>query len=125
MIAAAPSPVGQHCNSVNGSAIMREPTPAIIPLSVRNRGTISSLRDDDVVEVPCVVNANGARPLHVGAVPASVGPLLERVNAYERATVRAALAQSIGAAQSALALNPLVPNRDIAAALVRDLEPLW
>ena len=31
------------------------------------------LEDDDVVEVPCVVNTNGAQPLHVGPVP-DAGP---------------------------------------------------
>ena len=54
-------------------------TNTIIPLSVENRGTIPSLLDRDVVEVPCVVNANGARPLHVGQVPDSVAPRLARV----------------------------------------------
>ena len=44
-------------------------TNAVIPLDVANRGNIRDLRDEDVVEVPCVVNANGARPMHVGAVP--------------------------------------------------------
>ena len=33
---------------------------AVIPLSVENRGNIPSLMDRDVVEVPCLVNANGA-----------------------------------------------------------------
>ena len=47
-------------------------TNAVIPLSVANRGNIRELADDDVVEVPCVVNANGARPMHVGAVPDAV-----------------------------------------------------
>src|SRR5262245_18692055 len=37
---------------------------AIIPLNVANRGNLPELEDDDVVEVPCVVNANGPLPLH-------------------------------------------------------------
>lgn len=41
-------------------------TNTIIPLSVENRGAILSLLDHDVVEVPCVVNANGARPARDG-----------------------------------------------------------
>jgi 6-phospho-beta-glucosidase len=98
---------------------------AVIPLSVRNAGTIADLRDDDVVEVPCVVNANGARPLHVGAVPERVHGLLTRVKEYERRTVAAALSPSVDAAVDALASNPLVPNREVAAALVADLSPLW
>ena len=97
----------------------------IIPLSVVNRGTIADLRDSDVVEVPCVVNANGARPLHIGAVPDRVRGLLQHVKDYERRTVAAALAPSLDAARAALAANPLVPTRAAADALVDDLLPLW
>jgi 6-phospho-beta-glucosidase len=98
---------------------------AIVPLSVENRGNIPSLMDRDVVEVPCVVNANGARALHVGRVPDRVQPLLARVKEYERLTVRAVLARSVDAACEALANNPLVPDRATADRLVRDLSPLW
>lgn len=98
---------------------------AVIPLSVRNGGAIPDLRENDVVEVPCVVNANGARPLQVGSVPERVRTLLTRVRDYERRTVAAALAPSVDAACEALAANPLVPSRDAAARLVADLSPLW
>jgi 6-phospho-beta-glucosidase len=98
---------------------------AIIPLSVENRGNIPELADSDVVEVPCLVNANGARALHVGAVPDRIAALLTRVKQYERLTVRASLAQSIDAAREALAHNPLVREAGVAARLVDDLSPLW
>ena len=98
---------------------------AIIPLSVENRGAIPSLLDRDVVEVPCVVNANGARPLQVGGIPDAVAPLLARVKEYERLTVRAALAPSLEAARHALAHNPLVPDAATADRLIADLSPLW
>ena len=100
-------------------------TNAVIPLSVPNRGNICGLRAEDVVEVPCVVNANGARPMHVGAVPDGVAPLLARVKEYERRTVAAVLAQSPEAAREALSSNPLVPDRQTADRLVAELSPLW
>jgi 6-phospho-beta-glucosidase len=100
-------------------------TNAIIPLSVPNRGTIAELHDDAVVEVPCVVNANGARPLHVGRVPDGIRPLLTQVKDYERRTIAAALSWSMASAQDALAANPLVPNRATAERLIADLAPLW
>ena len=89
----------------------------LIPLSVLNRGNISSLRDDDVVEVPCLVNANGAHPLHVGAPPASISAMLTSVKAYERATVAAALSGSRDEAVNALSLNPLIGDAKTAARL--------
>lgn len=80
----------------------------IIPLNVSNRGNIPELFDTDVVEVPCVVNANGPRPMHVGHVPAQVRALLKTVKEYERLTVRAGLTSSVDDARVALAANPLV-----------------
>ena len=85
----------------------------IIPLSVGNRGNVAGLRDDDVVEVPCLVNGNGAHPLHVGAPPASVRKMLDEVKAYERATVAAALSGSRDDAILAVALNPLGKDKAI------------
>jgi 6-phospho-beta-glucosidase len=98
---------------------------AIIPLSVVNRGTIPDLLETDVVEVPCVVNANGAWPLHVGRVPDAVRPLLQQVKEYERLTIRAAADGSRAAAVDALAANPLVPGREAAERLLADLMPSW
>jgi len=96
-----------------------------VPLSVPNRSNIPDLHDEDVVEVPCVVSANGARPLHVGRVPDRVRPLLTKVKDYERLTIAAARAGSIASAQDALAANPLVPNRATAGRIIDDLLPLW
>ncbi|MEO8499426.1 MAG: 6-phospho-beta-glucosidase [Vicinamibacteria bacterium] len=93
----------------------------IIPLSVSNRGNIAGLRDDDVVEVPCLVNANGAHPLHVGPTPERVRTMLGQVKAYERATVAAALSGSRDEAIDALTLNPLVGDKKMAIRLAEAL----
>jgi 6-phospho-beta-glucosidase len=98
---------------------------AIIPLNVPNRGAIRDLDEADVVEVPCVVNANGARPLSVGAVPERVRDLLVRVKEYERLTVEAASTRSVEAAERALAANPLVGERPLARRLIEAMSPLW
>lgn len=94
---------------------------AIIPLNVANRGNLPDLADDDVVEVPCVVNANGALPLHVGAVPEAVRDLLVQVKDYERLTVEAALTGDSTRARRALARNPLVPSSRVADDLLSAL----
>lgn len=96
-------------------------TGAVIPLSVRNRGNIAGLQADDVVEIPCLVDANGAHPLHVGEPPATVRARLDAVKAYERATVAAALSGSRDEAVRALALNPLVGDTGKAASLAKAL----
>lgn len=84
---------------------------ALVPLNVRNRGNLPDLEDDDSIEVTCVVNANGALPLHSGAVPNQVRELLRQVKDYERLTVRAALSGTPADAAHALTRNPLVSSR--------------
>ena len=91
---------------------------AVIPLDVANNGTLPFLENNDIVEVPCRVDRNGPRPERVAPVPAHARELIETVKLYERATVKAALSGDPRLAVDALALNPLVPNRDKAEQLV-------
>jgi len=100
---------------------VHENSGAIIPLSVRNHGNIPELRAEDVVEVPCAVNANGALPLFVGPVPAGVRDLLVQVKDYERLTVEAGLSGSPETARRALACNPLVGRAELAERLLSAL----
>lgn len=93
----------------------------VLPLSVSNRANIPELEDDDVVEVPCRVDGNGPRALHVGRLPEAVRGLLLRVKDYERLTARAAVSREPDAVRTALAANPLVPSREVADDLVAAL----
>ncbi len=94
---------------------------AIIPLDVANRGTLPFLDADDIVEVPCRVDRNGPSPQAVAPIPGHPRALIEKVKAYERATVTAALTGNRNELIDALALNPLITSRDQAAALVRSM----
>lgn len=98
---------------------------AIIPLNVPNRSTLRDLDDEDVVEVPCVVNANGAHALTVGSTPESVRDLLVGVKEYERATVHAATTRLSSDAVRALTLNPLIRDQALAQRLVGALQASW
>jgi len=107
--------------ALNTMQAMVEHSRAIIPLNVLNQGNIPDLADDDVIEAPYVVDANGPQPLHVGALPPQVRDLVRRVKQFERATIDAVADGSRASLIEALALNPLVPSRDTAAALVATL----
>ncbi|MEO7133656.1 MAG: 6-phospho-beta-glucosidase [Vicinamibacterales bacterium] len=91
---------------------------AIIPLDVPNRGTFPFLGAEDIIEVPCRVDANGPQPQVVAPIPDHARELMTTVKAYERATIHAALTGDRMELVEALALNPLIPARDVAERLV-------
>lgn len=99
---------------------VRANQPTVMPVDVANNGSIDNLEAEDAVEVPCVLDANGARPLAVGAVPAAVRSLLFEVKDYERLTVQAALEGSASRAAEALAANPLIRDRRQAEKLTEE-----
>ncbi|MGE0464077.1 MAG: 6-phospho-beta-glucosidase [Vicinamibacterales bacterium] len=123
---ASPAPwahlTGYDKIALNTIQAMVRHSNAIIPLNVVNRGNIPELAEDDVVEAPAVVNANGPQALHVGALPPQVRDLVVRVKAYERATIAAVRKGTRAALVDALALNPLVPTHAAAARLVEVLS---
>jgi 6-phospho-beta-glucosidase len=100
-------------------------TDAVIPLNVINASTLNDLEDSDIVEVPCAVNADGARPLPVAPMPSSARDLVVRVKEYERLTVAAATSPSTDAAVRALTAHPLVETAALARRLADVLQPLW
>jgi 6-phospho-beta-glucosidase len=91
--------------------------PAVFPVNVGNNGAMDDLELSDAVEVPCVIDANGARPLAVGGIPPPVRSLLLQVKEYERLSASAALHGSVKMAVDALAKNPLVPSHEVAEQL--------
>jgi 6-phospho-beta-glucosidase len=87
-------------------------------LDVRNRGSLPGLDDEAVVEVPCLVDANGAHPVAAGALEPHQLGLLQAVKAVERETIAAAVEGSRERALRAFALHPLVDSVDRARALL-------
>jgi 6-phospho-beta-glucosidase len=83
-------------------------TPRNIVLNVRNEGAIEDLADDDIVEVPCDVDRNGARRRMTGRLPESVKGLVQAVKAYEKTAIRAALGQSRSLARLAMLEHPII-----------------
>jgi 6-phospho-beta-glucosidase len=70
------------------------------------------------VEVPCIVDANGARPLAVGALDPHQAALVGAVKAVETQTILAALTGSRRAALRAFAWHPLVDSVAVARRLL-------
>jgi 6-phospho-beta-glucosidase len=95
---------------------------ATLILNVRNHGTFAGLDDDAVVEVPCVVDADGARPVAGDPLPDHALGLVTSVKAVERAVLEAATTGSRQAALRALAIHPLVDSVAVARRLLERYE---
>lgn len=89
-------------------------------VNVPNAGAITPMRESDVVEVSCVVDRDGVRPLAVGQIPEAQAALMRSVKHYERLTVEAALTRSRRTAILALMAHPLVLSYPLAEKLVDD-----
>jgi 6-phospho-beta-glucosidase len=87
-------------------------------LNVRNRATLGILDAGAVVEVPCAVDAAGARPLPADPLPEHAAGLVCAVKAVERAAIEAAVTGSRAAALKAIALHPLVDSVTVARRLL-------
>ncbi len=90
-------------------------------VNTRNRCALSDLPADSVVEVNCLIGADGPRPITVGPLRPELRGLLQQVKAYEELTIRAAVTGDRRAALQALLANPLVPSVGVAKPLLEDL----
>ncbi|SDN64411.1 6-phospho-beta-glucosidase [Allokutzneria albata] len=88
-------------------------------LNVRNRGAVPGLPADAVVEVPCVVDGNGPRPIATDPLPEHAIGLMRHVKSCERAAITAAVDRDRDQALLALGSHPLV---DSVAAAERTLD---
>ena len=86
-----------------------------------NQGAVDGIPDDASVEVPCLVDRTGPRPIRMGAIPLPVRGLIQAVKAYESLTVQAAVEGSQRVAMQALMAHPLVPSWEVAKPLLEEL----
>ncbi|MFJ4918921.1 6-phospho-beta-glucosidase [Streptomyces sp. NPDC088725] len=87
-------------------------------LNVRNRSTLSVLDADAVIEVPCLVDRDGALPVAVDPLPYHAVGLVTAVKAVEREVLAAAESGSRENAVAAFALHPLVDSVTVARRLL-------
>jgi len=93
----------------------------IFLIIIRNDGIIPNLPKEAMVEVPCLVGANGCEPMHVGEIDTFYKALLENQYGYEKLTVDAILNKDKDAALKALVLNRTVTDTEKAKKILDDL----
>lgn len=90
-------------------------------VNVPNRGAISFLPEDAVVEIGCLVNKRGMSPLHVAKVPEMCWGIIAAVKNYEQLAVEAAAEGDIRKMKLALLAHPLVRQYEFVEKLVPEL----
>ncbi len=99
-------------------------TPRTIYCNVANHGLIPNLPPDCVVEVPCLVDANGPHALRVGSLPPHLAALMQTNINVQALTVEAALIRRREHIYHAAMLDPHTAaelDLDTIQALVDDL----
>ncbi|WP_280449930.1 hypothetical protein [Nocardia brasiliensis] len=86
-------------------------------VNTRNSGTLPSLPDDAVIEVPARVDAAGVRPLPQPPLDPRFGGLIAHVTAYEQLALRAAVEGGRELVFDALLAHPLVGQFELAEQL--------
>ena len=81
--------------------------PRVIHGNVPNDGLITNLPNGCCVEVPCLVDANGVQPTHVGRLPEACAALNLGSIAVQSCAVRAVQERSRELVHAAVALDPL------------------
>lgn len=90
-------------------------------VNVINHGTIPELPQDSAVEVNCIINKQGATPIHIGSLPTTIRGLVEQVKMYETLTIKAAVTGDRTTALLALLNNPLIHDVMDAKNILNDL----
>ncbi len=92
--------------------------PVQMVFSVPNAGALPFLAGDDIVEVSCVLENGGVRPMRFANVPAPQETMIRQLKLYERLASRAIRARDRNLARTALSLHPLVGSWSLACRLV-------
>ena len=89
-------------------------------VNVPNRGAITNLPADTIVEVPAVVGPFGIRPAQIGPLPEPIAELCRREAALVELVVDAAVHGDRTLALQALLLDPMIGDIGRARAILDD-----
>jgi 6-phospho-beta-glucosidase len=119
---------GYHRVALDVIEALCQPHPRRVVVNVKNRGAITELPEDDIVETPCSISNGGIIPESRATLPEAVRGLVLSVKAYEHAAIAAAVDGSAATAQKAMLLYPPIGEWEPAGELVRSLikeQKVW
>ena len=91
-------------------------------VNARNDGAVPGMNPDEVMELPCVISADGAKPLATSAMRPDINALVRTVKDFELLTIRAAVDADEDSAIRALITNPLGPDLSVAPSVWKRLK---
>lgn len=106
------------CNLINSIYNNKKDIQVVNTL---NNGAISDFKDDEVVEVSCVITKDGPRPISMGYLPTSISGLVRQIKSFELLAAKAAVTGDYDTAYLALCINPLTPSDDVAKVVFDEL----
>lgn len=106
------------CELVNA---IENNTHQLLVVSTLNNGAVKELPEDVVVEVTCVITAQGPIPLTSTPLPVFVRGYLQTMKAMEALTIQAAIDGDYDLAYQAFLLNPLIKNGLITEQLLQEM----
>lgn len=98
-------PGGEYAAPIIDSVVTG--TPRVVYTNVRNQGLVSNLPQDACVEVACVADGNGLRPIRYGTLPSACAALNQVQIGVQRLAVEAAMTGNRDLVHAAVALDPL------------------
>lgn len=110
---------GDYAVGLMGAVISGEPSRFV--LNVPNRGAISDLPDDAVVEVPCMLHGREITRQEVGPLPAAVSGLARQMVGHAELAAEAAATGDRGLALRAMMAHPLVHSLSSGQAVLDEL----
>ncbi|MEM3547210.1 MAG: alpha-glucosidase/alpha-galactosidase [Candidatus Bathyarchaeia archaeon] len=90
-------------------------------VNVPNKGVVTNLPLDTVVEVPAVVDGSGIHPIHIGSLPTGIDALCYTQAVIQRLSVEAAYEGSYEKALQALLIDPVVHSVEAAKKTLDEL----
>lgn len=91
-------------------------------VDVKNNGALNFMDKDDVVEIKCIVNKEGPKPVKVENFDNDfIIGLMKSVKAYEKLTIKAGMKGDYNAALAALLVHPLVGDYDKAKGVLDEM----
>jgi len=90
-------------------------------VNLMNKGAISNLTHDIVVELPAVIGPDGPKAVQYGALPEGVAPYCQLIGSITNIVADAAATGSRKLALQALLLDPSIHSATVAEALLEDM----